>query len=395
MKRKQIPGNMDSSPQKMSRRKALATMAGAVGLAALPGVGHALNPIKKERRDIQTSAFTSIHTMRNAVSRQFTTFDLNTKIKAHLVGPGEKSVLVDYTSPGVITRMWFTINGWFWENWDLSKERWPDPTILKMLILRIYWDGEDYPSVECPIGDFFGIGHCEYKHYMSKYIGMSSGGFYCYFPMPFKKVRIEVENLHHRLTTSVFLNANYDQLESLPEGMGRFHCLYNAGTNPGYEPLTILQTKGHGHFIGCSLSMQSWLPNYLGYLEAPEFIYIDTEDKSVPTIVGSGLEDYFNGGWYFREGEFCGELHGVPIKDPLRSMVSMYRYHEQDAICFNESFIFDFINPRKPEQTRPFKFSSAAFWYQDKAVPLAFKLPEKEKLVDWYRMRDTDHQAIP
>ena len=70
----------------------------------------------------------------------------------------------------------------------------------------------------------------------------------------------------------------------------------------------------------------------------------------------------------------------------------MYRYHEQDAICFNESFIFDFINPRKPEQTRPFKFSSAAFWYQDKAVPLAFKLPEKEKLVDWYRMRDTDHQ---
>lgn len=68
-----------------------------------------------------------------------------------------------------------------------------------------------------------------------------------------------MENLHHRLTTSVFLNANYDQLESLPEGMGRFHCLYNAGTNPGYEPLTILQTKGHGHFIGCSLSMQSWL----------------------------------------------------------------------------------------------------------------------------------------
>ena len=224
---------MDSSPQKMSRRKALATMAGAVGLAALPGVGHALNPIKKERRDIQTSAFTSIHTMRNAVSRQFTTFDLNTKIKAHLVGPGEKSVLVDHTSPGVITRMWFTINGWFWENWDLSKERWPDPTILKMLILRIYWDGEDYPSVECPIGDFFGIGHCEYKHYMSKYIGMSSGGFYCYFPMPFKKVRIEVENLHHRLTTSVFLNANYDQLESLPEGMGRFHCLYNAGSRVG------------------------------------------------------------------------------------------------------------------------------------------------------------------
>ena len=299
---------------------------------------------------------------------------------------GKTTVLADIEGSGIIQHIFFTVTN--------KTEK--GCFVLRDLVLRVYWDGEEKPSVECPVGDFFCCGFGVDCTVNSLPIVVNPvRGFHCYFPMPFKKVRIEVENLHHRLTTSVFLNANYDQLESLRVGMGRFHCLYNAGTNPGYEPLTILQTKGHGHFIGCSLSMQSWLPNYLGYLEAPEFIYIDTEDKSVPTIVGSGLEDYFNGGWYFREGEFCGELHGVPIKDPLRSMVSMYRYHEQDAICFNESFIFDFINPRKPEQTRPFKFSSAAFWYQDKAVPLAFKLPEKEKLVDWYRMRDTDHQAIP
>lgn len=376
-----------------SRRKALKTMVGAAGLMAIPNISSASN--KKSKEPLESSVNIPIFQLRNATSRQFTTFDLKTKEKAPRIAPREKKILVDYNTPGIITHMWFTISGWFWENWDLRRDHWPDPTILKYLIIRIYWDGKDYPSIECPIGDFFGIGHCEYKHYTSKYIGMSSGGFYCNFPMPFNKVRIEVENLHEELGTSVFLNANYDAMASLPENMGRLHCQYNAGTNPGTAPLTILQTKGHGHFVGCSLSMQSWLPNYLGYLEAPEYIYIDTEDESTPTIVGTGLEDYFCGGWYFREGEFAGELHGAPLKDPLRSMISMYRYHDQDAICFNKSIKFDFINPKLPEHTREFKFSSAAFWYQDSPVPLTFKLPEREKLVDWFRIRDTDHQAIP
>jgi len=378
----------------ISRRKALAALAGVAGLAAVPDITAAAN-LKKVKSPLQSSVSLPIYKMRKAVSRQFTTFDLKTKIKAPQVGPGEKKVLVEHDSPGIITHLWFTINGWFWESWDVSKERWPDPTILKYLVIRVYWDGMDYPSIECPIGDFFGIGHCEYKQYLSKYIGLSSGGFYCYFPMPFNKVRIEVENLHQQLGIAVFLNANYDALEVVPQDAGRLHCLYNAGTNPGSEPLTILKAKGHGHFVGCSLSMQSWLPNYLGYLEAPEYIYIDTEDESVPTIVGTGLEDYFSGGWYFREGEFAGELHGVPLKDPLRSMISMYRYHDQDAICFNKSIKFDFINPRPPEHTREFKFSSAAFWYGDKPTPLAFSLPERDKLVDWFRIRDTDHQSIP
>ncbi|QNL52449.1 DUF2961 domain-containing protein [Olivibacter sp. SDN3] len=373
----------------MSRRKALAAVA---GFAVAP------TAFTEQTAQQKAQAFlgpTPLYTVRDSVSRQFTTFDQDTKIKAAIINPGEKAILADYAHPGIITRLWLTCSGWFWENWDLSKERWPDPTILKKLILRIYWDGKDFPSVEAPIGDFFGIGHCEYKHFLSNYIGMSSGGFYSYFPMPFEKVRIEVENLHDHLSSSVFLNANYDALETLPANSGRFHCLYSAGTNPGYEPLNILEVEGRGHFVGCCLSMQSWLPNYLGYLEAPEFVYIDTKDQSKPTIVGSGLEDYFNGGWYFREGEFYGPYHGVPIKDPHRSMVSMYRFHDQDAIAFQERISFSFINPRPADQTREFKFSSAAYWYQDTASPLAKDLPHKDQLVDWYRMRDTDHQAIP
>lgn len=331
---------------------------------------------------------------RRGVSRQFTTFDARTKIKAVLIRPGEKRTLVNYDGSGIITRMWMTISGWFWEYWGPQDST--DPTILKKLILRIYWDGNDYPSVEAPIGDFFGIGQCEYKQYLSQYIGMSSGGFYSYFPMPFSRgVRIEAENMHDKIDCSVFLNANCQIVEGLPDEAGRFQCLYNSGTNPGSEPLTILKASGKGHYVGCCISMQGKEKDYLSFLEAPEYFYIDTEDRSSPTLVGTGMEDYFNGGWYFRDGEFTGPYHGVPIKDPLRSMITMYRFQDQDAVCFNKSIELSFVNPRPARRLRPFKFSSTAYWYQDKASKLAFTLPAKDDLVNWYRFRDTDHLSIP
>lgn len=378
----------------IGRRKAIVA-ASSLTAFAIPSIGSAMVPEGKEKKIKSPSTIYTqeLYTLREGVSRQFNTFDLDTKEKAIPIRPGEKVTILNHEDPGIITRMWFTFSGWFWEHWDPRKEKLPDPTILKKLILRIYWDGNDYPSVEAPMGDFFGIGHCEYKHYLSKYLGMSSGGFYSYFPMPFQKVRIEIENFHDRVEPHVFLNANYTALDTLPEGVGRFHCLYNAGTNPGQEPLTILKANGYGHFVGCCLSMQGEFNNNLRYLEAPEYFYIDTKDKSKPTFTGTGLEDYFNGGWYFRDGEFTGPLHGVPLKDSLRSMISMYRFHENDAICFKKNIEMAFINPKS--DAREFKFSSTAYWYQDQATRLLFKLPKNDKLVDWYRMRDTDHQSIP
>jgi hypothetical protein len=379
-------------PDGPSRRQALsgvATVAGAelllssASAGAAPGGGSAFPPGQ-------------IYALRDGHSRQFTTFDDATKQKEYNLKPGETKVLAELSTPGIITRMWFTLSGWFWENWDgEDQSRWPDATILKKVILRIYWDGNDFPSIEAPIGDFFGMGQCEYRPYLSDYIGLSSGGFYCYLPMPFRKVKIEVQNLHDRLVPAMFLNANYQALDSLPPGAGRLHCLYNAGTNPGSKPIEILKATGRGHFVGCALSIQGRMPNYLGFLEAPEYFYIDSEDGAKPTFTGTGLEDYFNGGWYFREGEFAGPMHGVPLKDPLKSMISMYRFHNADAVCFSKNIRMLFQTPRPPERTSEFKFSSTAYWYAQAASPLAFKLPVKEKLVDWYRIRETDHQAIP
>jgi hypothetical protein len=379
---------------RQSRRKAIFTLGAIAGTSTLGVVGN--NLYSKNEDQILNKENLPLFSIRDMKSGQLTTFNNKTKQKAFPIQPGEKKILVQHDSPGIITRIWMTTSGWFWENWDVREEKWPDTTILKKLILRIYWDDNKFPSVEAPIGDFFGVGHCEYKHFVSKYLGMSSGGFYCYFPMPFNKVKIEVENLHDKSIPHVFLNANYTSYDVLPSDAGRFHCMYNSGTNAGSEPQYIMKTKGKGHFVGCCLSMQSWLPNYLGYLEAPEYIFIDDDfEEKNPSIVGTGLEDYFNGGWYFRDGEFNAPLHGVPLKDPLRSMISMYRFHESDAICFDKCFTMLFQSPRPPEHTREFKFSSTAYWYQQSASELLYKLPYKDKLVDLYRIRDTDHQSIP
>src|SRR5690606_37323131 len=223
--------NMNEKPSNnISRRKALTAAASIAGLSVVPSF--ATGSASEQATITQTplSTQSSLYTLRKQVSRQFTTFDEKTKQKAIPIKPGEKVVLIEHDKPGIISRMWVTFSGWFWENWDLREEKWPDPTILKKLILRIYWDGNEYPSVEAPMGDFFGVGHCEFKHYLSEYLGMSSGGFYSYFQMPFEKIKIEVENLHDKVEPHVFLNANYQEMESLPANAGRFHCLYNAGT---------------------------------------------------------------------------------------------------------------------------------------------------------------------
>jgi len=375
--------------QLLTRRQALTTVASVAGMAAIPQLATA-HPLEEGTPTVPGNEL--LYNIRQAKCRQFTTFDLGTKVKAIILKAGEKATLINHDQPGIITRLWFTFSGWFWTHWDVREEAWPDQTMLKKLILRIYWDGNDFPSVEVPMGDFFGIGLCEYKPYLSKYLGMSSGGFYAYFPMPFEKIRMEIENTHDQVETSVFMNANYEALDTLPPNAGRFHCAYHSGTNPGQEPLSILKTTGKGNFVGCCLSLQSHLPNYLGFLEAPEYVYIDTDNEKAPTLVGTGMEDYFNGGWYFRDGEFAAPYHGVPIKDPLRSMVAMYRFHEADRICFEKSLDFKFINHRP---AREFKFSSTAYWYQDRAIKLPYQLPEKDELVDWYYIRNTDHQAIP
>lgn len=306
---------------------------------------------------------------------------------------GETVTIGEVEGQGWIANLWLTFPGWFWQHWN------PDApisqTILKTLILRIYWDGASQPAVEVPVGDFFGVGLCEVANFASQYFGMSSGGFFCKFPMPFRTgFRIEVENRDAAIDTDLFLNVLYQLDTGLPADSGYFHAQFNTGHNDGPAPVEIALAQGRGHFAGCTLSMQGQDRNYLSFLEAPEYIYLD-DDTETPRIAGTGLEDYFLGGWYFREGTFAGPLHGVPVKDTLNASIAMYRVHEGDAVHFQKRFRMAFVNPWAPDRLKPFRYSSVAFLYLDTPEGQAAPVPDREALLCWYRLRNTDHQSIP
>ena len=332
-------------------------------------------------------------TLSDVTTRQLTTFNLERKSKTLPVRRGKRVTIGEVKGCGFITQFWLTFPGWFWQHWNTKAV--VNQSILKTLILRIYWEGEDRPAVETPVGDFFGAGLCEVSSFASRYFGTSSGGFFCKWPMPFLRgFRIELENLDAEIDTDVFCNVLYQLAADLPAGSAYFHAQFNTGHNEGPAPVGIAEAKGRGHYAGCLLYMQGRDKNYLSFLEAPEYVYLD-DDWDKPRIVGTGLEDYFLGGWYFREGPFIGPYHGVPVKDTLRASVAMYRVHEVDAIHFKQRLRFTFANPWAPERLAPFCYSSTAFLYLDSPAGQGQPIPPSKDLLCWYRVRDTDHQSIP
>jgi hypothetical protein len=331
--------------------------------------------------------------LRDERTHQLTTFDLAHQTKWVTVPRGQRVTIGGVDGRGYISHLWLTFPGWFWQHW--APDAAISPTILKTLILRIFWDGATRPAVEAPVGDFFGNGLCEAPTFTSRYFGMSSGGFYCSFPMPFANgFRIEFENLDANVDADLFLKAIYQLSEDVPVDAAYFHAQFRTSRNPGGEPIEILDTRGRGHYVGCTLSMQAEERNYLSYLEAPEYVFID-DDGATPSFVGTGLEDYFLGGWYFREGPFAGDVHGVPSKNVFDSSVAMYRVHTADAIRFRSNVRFAFVNPWPTERLKPFAWSAVAFLYLDRPEGDQRSPMSADELLCWYRIRDTDHLSVP
>jgi hypothetical protein len=331
--------------------------------------------------------------LRSETTHQCTTYDIDRRHKTVSVPRGSRVVVDDVRGQGHISQMWLTFPGWFWQHWNPQNPI--SQTILKTLILHIYWDDAVKPAVSVPVGDFFGVGLCEVANFAGEYFGMSSGGFYSKFPMPFRKgFRIEIENRDEAIDTELFCNVLYQLTDSVPETSAYFHCQFRTARLNGPERVPIAEARGHGHFVGCSVAMQGKEQNYLSFLEAPEYVYLD-DDWDRPRITGTGLEDYFLGGWYFREGTFTGPLHGVPVKRTLAASVAMYRVHEADAIRFSRRLRFDFVNPWESDRLKPFAYSSAAYLYLDVPEGQGHAVPSREELLCWYRITDCDHQSVP
>ncbi|MCF8242331.1 MAG: DUF2961 domain-containing protein [Melioribacteraceae bacterium] len=291
----------------------------------------------------------SIAKLKNSKLIQISSFDKTGKNKDYIsIPPNQNATLMEVEGPGIITRIWITIAA-------------GDPHFLRRILIRMYWDDEQYPSVEVPVGDFFGTGF-EYKHHLAQFVGMSSGGYYCYFPMPFNKsAKIEVVNESNYEVNSFYYHVDYQKLEeNLNDDIAYFHADWNRNikTDSG-ENYTVLEAEGRGHFVGCNLNMQSY-SGELWFLEGDEMIYVDGEE--FPSVYGTGTEDYLTGGWYFRNGEFNHPYHGLVIKDEELGRISAYRFHVGDAIPFYKSINFTLETGH--DNLEVGDYSSTAYWYQ-------------------------------
>lgn len=288
----------------------------------------------------------------------------NDRINIH---PGKTAEIFNASGPGVITRIWITIDS-------------RDPHFLRRILFRMYWDDETTPSVEVPVGDFFGTGF-EYTHHFSEYVGMTSGGYFCHFPMPFQKnARIEVVNETGEEIYAFYYHINYHKLEQpLEDDVAYFHCKWTRDTRTSDKDknFMILDAEGSGHFVGLNMSMQPYKRS-LFYLEGDEMVYVDGE--KFPSVYGTGTEDYFTSGWYFKNGTFAAPYHGVIVLDKSNGRVAAYRHHIYDAIPFKKSLQFTMEHGHGNLETCD--FSATAYWYQkephkkfDEILPASMRIP--------------------
>lgn len=278
----------------------------------------------------------------------------------HEIAAGDSAVLLELEGPGVVRQLWITVAS-------------SDPHYLRRIALRMYWDGEKNPSVNVPLGDFFGNGF-EKVHYTALPMGVSSGGFYSYLPLPFtSQARIVAVNETGRVVDAFYFNANVELETDLPRPLTTFHAQWNRDprtTSP--VPHLILSAKGEGHLAGVSLNAESYTGDF-GFLEGDEIYTVDGEFRGQ----GTGTEDYFNGGWYFQDGPFAAPYHGVVLMDPERGRVAAYRWHLPDPVRFRDSIRVELEHGHANEAVAD--YASVAFWYQTEPHAVIPPLPPPDE----------------
>lgn len=278
---------------------------------------------------------------------------------SQVLEPNASSTWLKHTDGGILRTFWFQ-----WKDPDgtsyMDREK-----RLRQLTLRMYWDGAKEPSVDVPLGDFF-CNALNRRRFSSLPVSVLDDAMVCRFPMPFKRsVRAE---LHNDGTTPVTVSWGYDV--EPPEGskgnLNYFHARWNSSTVSG-RPYSALTTQGKGHYVGCYMvsigTDGSW-----NILESDESMFLNGE--TVPSMNGTGLEDYFNGAWYYN-GLFDFPFHGLLDKAAMRT--AQYRFHMTDPVAFQDGFRLDWEFGHG-NSSRGY-FSSVVYWYQNKPHPSGTKMP--------------------
>ena len=288
------------------------------------------------------------------------------------IAPGAVQEVFNAQGPGVISHIWFTIAA-----------AGGGADHLKELVLRGYWDGNAKPSVEVPIGDFFGLNLSTYQIYESRYLACSPGrSLNCYFAMPYKRsARFTVTNEGKAAINSFYSNIDYMTVPSLPDDVVYFHAQYRQAApctpvapatpngpklNPdGKNNYVYMETRGRGHLMGVTLGVTQTANGWWG--EGDDMIFID--DDSKPTIIGTGSEDYFLGSWDFG-GQFAAQpfahamygAHLITAAERTGGRYCCYRWHGENPVTFERSLKHTMEHGHAND--RGDNFYSCAYWYQ-------------------------------
>jgi len=301
---------------------------------------------------------------------------------------GETRTIFNVPGAGIINHIWITIA--------------PYPELLNRndVILRMYWDGNEFPSVESPIGPFFGQGWDESYDFASLPLaaGPQSGrALISYFAMPFSDgARVEIENQSGKEINCFYFFVDYYELKKLPKDMGRFCAWYNHeltealpdGENEwgtlgepgqnlnGEDNYLFLDVKGKGHFVGVNYYVHSPTPMWYG--EGDDMICIDSDDR--PVLFGTGTEDYFNSSWC-PKSNFSHPYFGYArVNDDIGWLgrTHVYRFQISDPIHFEDSFRFTIEHGHNNCLT--LDLASVVYWYQQPPLAeLPPLIPKKDR----------------
>lgn len=305
------------------------------------------------------------------------------------IAPGETLTLLEESGPGVITHVWFTLAS-------------DEPYHLKKLVLHMYWDGEATPSVETPLGDFFGLGLGDYYVFESTPLSVAPNhALNSFFPMPFQKqARITVTNMGQQKVDAFYFNIDFQLLpQPLPPDTMYFHAQYrqaspNRGVisdwkdngDPrvnglknlnGQDNYVWLEAAGRGHFVGVTMSVLQNQDFWWG--EGDDMFFVD--GTSQPTISGTGSEDYFLGAYDFGGRPFSFATYGAPVVGEERAggRSSAYRFHLDSPITFSKSLRATIEHGHA--NARSDNYFSVAYWYQTEPHAPFPALPPVEERV--------------
>lgn len=295
------------------------------------------------------------------------------KVRPYLTLPKATTTkIMDIDGPGVIQHIWITVHE------KHSRD----------LILRAYWDGSDKPSMEAPIGDFFCNGWKNRVTVLALPINTNpSGGFNCFFPMPFRRhATLTIENRGHEEVAGFYYAVNY-ALTEIDEDDAYFHAQFRRSNPLAYKQDHVILdgVKGSGHFVG---TYMAWRQNSKGWWGEGEFKVFLDGDREFPTICGTGTEDYFGGAWGFLHN-FTAPFLGYPEgpagpEYQVGGRHGLYRFHIMDPIRFERDIrvTIQALGWQSEGRYLPLQddISSVAYWYQTHPAAPFPPLPSRDEM---------------